>query len=61
MHERNVRVRRIAGFGTAGTAVVACRAQGAESEFILVFRRRNLKPKRSLLNLPLFFRETISS
>lgn len=49
---RNGRVR-IAGFDIVGSAVVVYRTKGAKSEVILVFRKRNLKSKRSMVILPL--------
>lgn len=47
VHKRNVR-GRIAGFGTAGTAVATCKAQGDGLELSLLFGRRNLKLKEPL-------------
>lgn len=42
----------IAGFGIVGVTVVVYRTEEDKHEFILVFRRRNLRPRISVVNLP---------
>lgn len=42
----------IAGFGIVGMTVVVYRTEEDKHEFILVFRRWNLKPRISVVNWP---------